>query len=319
MSATKQALESSAADSSPTSNLAKPTPPLTPPATMANVAYGEHERQVLDFWKAPASDNKPTPLVFYMHGGAWMNGDKAEIGKHGLVEKYLAAGISVVSISYRFVRDAQAAQVKPPVEWPMHDAARALQFVRSKAAEWNIDKQRIALSGSSAGACTSLWLAFHDDMADPKSSDPIARESTRVWCAAVDVAQTSLDPQQMTEWTPNSRYGAHAFGFVSPKDFANNEQIYKEFLTRRSEFLSWIKEYSPYEQASAGDPPVYLYYPTPPALGQPQKDPTHTANFGVKLKEKLDQLGVECELVYPGAPNVKHKSIETYLIEKLKK
>ncbi|MEO2047672.1 MAG: hypothetical protein ABGX16_13990 [Pirellulales bacterium] len=56
----------------------------------------------------------------------------------------------------------------------MHDAARALQLVRSKATEWNIDKQRIGASGGSAGACSSLWLAFHPDMANPASSDPVA-------------------------------------------------------------------------------------------------------------------------------------------------
>ncbi len=47
----------------------------------------------------------------------------------------------------------------PPVKGPLHDAARALQFVCSKSAEWNIDKQRIGASGGSAGACSSLWLA----------------------------------------------------------------------------------------------------------------------------------------------------------------
>ena len=40
----------------------------------------------------------------------------------------------------------------------------------------------------------------------------------------------------------------------------------------------------------------------PPALGQDQKDPTHTSNFGVKLEERLRQVGVPCELVYPGRP-----------------
>ena len=55
---------------------------------------------------------------------------------------------------------------------PLEDAARALQFVRSKAAQWNLDKQRIGASGGSAGACSALWLAFHDDMADPNSQDP---------------------------------------------------------------------------------------------------------------------------------------------------
>ncbi|MFN9957315.1 MAG: alpha/beta hydrolase, partial [bacterium] len=103
--------------------------------------------------------------------------------------------------------EATADGVIPPVRGPLHDAARALQFVRSKADEWNIDKTRIAASGSSAGACTSLWLAFHPDLADPNSRDPIARESTRLLCAAVSGAQTTLDPRQMKEWTPNSRYG----------------------------------------------------------------------------------------------------------------
>ena len=141
----------------------------------------------------------------------------------------------------------------------MHDAARALQFVRSKAAEWNIDKARIGASGGSAGACSSLWLAFHSDLADPKSADPIARESTRLWCAAVNVAQTTLDPQQMKEWTPNSRYGSHAFGIFKKVD-GKDQQDFPAFLARRDEILPWISEYSPYALVTAEDPPVYLAY-----------------------------------------------------------
>ena len=80
------------------------------------------------------------------------------------------------------------------MKWPLEDAARAVQFLRSKAGEWNIDKTRIAATGGSAGACSSLWLAFHDDMAKPDSPDPVARESTRLTAAAVNGAQTSLDP-----------------------------------------------------------------------------------------------------------------------------
>lgn len=289
------------------------TRPAIPP-TMANVRYGDHERQVMDFWKAPS--DKPTPLLFYMHGGGWVAGDKRNVPR---LDRYLAAGISVVSINYRYTWQAHLAGVKPPVEWPLRDAARAIQFVRSKAGEWNIDKPRIAASGGSAGACSSLWLAFHADMADPKSSDPIARESTRLLCAAVDSAQTTLDPQQMKEWTPNSRYGGHAFGFADPNNLQERDTHFDEFLQRREEILPWIKLYSPFEHVSADDPPIYMIYPAPPALGQPQRDPTHTSNFGVKLQEKLKATGVECELVYPGAPDVKHATIDVYLIEKLTK
>jgi len=163
--------------------------------TLANVPYGAHERHVLDFWKAEAKT--PTPLVFVIHGGGWQSGEKERVNKFVNVETLLARGISVVAINYRMIKHAEAERVTPPVKAPLHDAARALQFVRSKAAEWNLDKQRIGAAGGSAGACSSLWLAYHDDLADPKSSDPIARESTRLWCAAVTGAQTSLDPQQM--------------------------------------------------------------------------------------------------------------------------
>ena len=131
---------------------------------------------------------------------------------------------------------------------PLHDAARALQFVRSKAAEWNLDKTRIGAAGGSAGACSSLWLAFHDDLADPKSDDPIARESTRLWCAAVTGAQTTLDPQQMKAWTPNSRYGGHAFGFGRP----TKKLQFDEFLAGREKILPWIAEYSPYALVTRG-------------------------------------------------------------------
>ena len=293
----------------------KPAAPAGPQPTLANVAYGTHERQVLDFYKAAL--DKPTPLLFFIHGGGWVAGDKT--GRTGAsVKPFLNAGISVVSINYRYSWQAQLADVKPPVEWPLRDAARALQFVRSKSAEWNIDKQRIGAEGGSAGACSSLWLAFHPDMADPKSSDPVARESTRLWCAAVSGAQTSLDPQQLKEWTPNSRYGGHAFGFMDAKDLKTRDTRFAEFLAARESVLPWIKKYSPIEHVSADDPPVYLIYTSAPALGQEQKDPTHTANYGVKLQEKCKSLGTECELVYPGASDVKHASVEAYLIAKLK-
>ena len=288
------------------------TPQRAP--TLANVAYGTHERQVLDFWKAESP--RPTPLVFHIHGGGWVNGDKARVAN---LERYLAAGISVVSINYRFVTQAILAGVKPPVAWPLHDAARALQFVRSQAAAWNLDPARIGATGGSAGACSSLWLAFHADLADARSSDPIARQSTRLWCAAVNIAQTTLDPQQMKAWTPNSRYGGHAFGFMpDPKETKTRDTQFAQFLAAREQVLPWIKEYSPFEHVSADDPPVYLSYSTPPALGQNQKDPTHTANFGVKLQERLREAGVESELVYPGAPDVKHPQVPDYLIEKLR-
>ncbi|MDC0646787.1 alpha/beta hydrolase fold domain-containing protein [Opitutales bacterium] len=239
-------------------------------------------------------------------GGGWKNGSKERLNRFVDAPALLKAGISVVAINYRLIKSNS--DIDPPVKAPLHDAARALQFVRSKAAEWNIDKTRIAAAGGSAGACSSLWLLYHDDLADPKSNDLIARESTRLYCAAVNNAQTTADPKQMKDWTPNSKYGGHAFGMNS----------FDQFLAERENILPWIQQYSPYLLASSDDPPVYLHYKgPPPAIGKPQKDPTHTANFGLKLQERCEQLGLSCELVYSGAKRVKHKDATAYLIASL--
>jgi hypothetical protein len=142
------------------------------------------------------------------------------------------------------------------------DAARALQFVRSKANEWNIDKQRIGGIGGSAGGCSALWLAMHDEMAEPDSQDPVARESTRLHCAVGIAAQTSLDPKEMLEWMPNYVYGAHAFvGGAPPFDRKSGGQEFAAFAKKRENMSPWIKEYSPAAHASKDDPPIALFYP----------------------------------------------------------
>lgn len=288
--------------------------PIIPEPTEFDVAYGPHPKQVMHFWKADSES--ATPVLFFIHGGGWMGGGRFS-GLTSVLNKYLSEGISVVSVEYRFIPEATADGVVPPVKGPLHDAARALQFVRSKASEWNIDKERIGASGGSAGACSSLWLAFHPDMADPESDDPVARESTRLKCAAVRGAQTTLDPMQMKNWTPNSRYGGHAFGFNgNPKEKLSG---FDQFLSKRETILPWIAEYSPYALVSSDDPPVHLFYNAPPALGKDQKDPTHTSNFGVKLQEHCLENGVACDLVYPGSKGVEFESTEDYLISALKK
>ena len=272
-----------------------------------NVSYGTHRMQRIYFWRAKS--DKPTPLLFYIHGGGWTGGDRSVV--RSMLKPALDAGISVVSVEYRNIRDSMDDGLVPPVKGPMFDCARALQFTRSKAKEWNLDKTKVALAGGSAGACTSLWIAFHDDLADPNSADPIARESTRVTCAAVSGAQTTLDPHQMRAWTPNSKYGAHAFGIAW--DAKQKLSSFDMFYAERERILPWIKQYSPYELVSRDDPPVGLFYSAAPNLGKDEKDPTHTANFGVKLKEHCDALQAPCALIYPGAPNVVHATDSDYI------
>jgi acetyl esterase/lipase len=294
----------------------KKGPPARPTPTVADYVYGkDSERQKFDFWQAKA--DKPTPVVLLIHGGGWRGGDKTGYGTSA-IQPYLDAGISVASINYRFIQQAMEQKVEPPVKACLHDAARALQTIRSKAKEWNLDPKRVGATGGSAGACTSLWLAFHDDLADPKSSDPIARESSRLTCAAVNGAQTSLDPKQLREWIANSIYGGHAFGFAA--EGRSREQEFELLIANREKVLPWIKEYSPIELVTADDPPIYLDYPNqrvPPVIGAKEADPTHSAIYGVKLLEKLQSTGIEGVVSYPGHEDQKYGSITKFLITKL--
>lgn len=274
-----------------------------PEPTFENVRYGDKHRNVLDFWKAPS--DVPTPVVISIHGGGWNGGDKAQLDSFVNASELLEAGVSVVAINYRLIKHSK--DLNPPVLGPMTDAARAVQFVRSMAEEWNLDETRIAATGGSAGACTSLWLAYHDDLADSESEDPVARESTKLMCVAAIRGQTSLDPQQMKAWIPNSKYGAHAFSLKS----------FDEFLAERDRLLPVINEYSPFALLDANDPDTYLFYPVVPAVGKVERDPTHSAVFGVELERRCVELGVSCELMHPGVRRVKHATPTAYLISAL--
>jgi acetyl esterase/lipase len=277
------------------------------------VAYGPHPRQVLDLYRAKSVT--PTPVVFAIHGGGWVNGSKD--GYRGAAKRFNDAGVSLVAINYRFVTEAAEKGVTPPVKWPLEDAARALQFVRSKAKVWNLDKTRIGATGGSAGGCSSLWLAFHDDLADPTSPDPVARESTRLFTAAVDGAQTTLDPRVLRAWMPNATYGGHAFGFTLP---GKRDGAFQAFYENREKVLPLIREYSPLTHVTKDDPPVFLFYGNAKAAavkGESKEDPTHSPLLGAILMEKLTEVGVEGTFVHPGRPHPKYKISADFLLERL--
>jgi len=141
--------------------------------TEANVKYDtRHERNVLDFWKAEA--DKPTPVFVWFHGGGFKAGDKSGVGKQGgMLEEYLRQGISVASCNYPFLPDASYDQI-------MHHCARAIQFIRAKSRQWNIDPRRVGVCGASAGALISGWIGYHPDLRNPRSRDPVERITTRL-------------------------------------------------------------------------------------------------------------------------------------------
>lgn len=258
--------------------------PEQPKPTCSNVSYGPSGRNVLDFWKADGDG--PRPLLVYIHGGGWLTGDKSQKGP--AIQPFLDKGISFAAINYRLTPDH-------PLPAPVHDAARAIQFLRTRARNWNIDTKHIALTGPSAGACTAMWLLLHDDLADPKATDPAQRESTRVCAASVAVGQTSIDPKVIEDWLgPNVLKHPMIPLAVGETDTDN-------VILRYEKYRDLYVEFSPINHVDSGDPPLFMTCSAEMEL--PSRDAGHGIHhpvYGVKLKEKSDQSGHECHLVIPG-------------------
>jgi arylformamidase len=274
--------------------------------TYAYVSYGPHARNVLDFWQS--NGDGPRPLIVFIHGGGWTQGSKSQAPHR--YRPFLEKGISCAAINYRLSSDA-------PLPAPVHDAARAVQFLRFKAKEWNIDKARVALTGGSAGGCTSMWILLHDDLADPNSEDPVERESTRVSAAAVGNAQASLDPKVIEKWLgPNVLRHRMIWTSVGERNLADALANYEK---NKATYV----EFSPYNHLTKDDPPLLMTYTEHHPMTLPSKDANHGIHhpvFGVKVNEKADRLGCEVHLIIAGEDALssdKYADINAFLIETL--
>ena len=107
------------------------------------MSYGREPLQNLDFFRAKA--DRTAPLLVFVHGGGWKQGDKrTAIGKD-LVPHYQAQGYAVASVNYRLVPGAT-------VEQQAADVAASIAYLRSNAVKLGIDPARIVMMGHSAGA-----------------------------------------------------------------------------------------------------------------------------------------------------------------------
>lgn len=253
--------------------------PLLPPdlaPTRADLAYGPHGRNQMDFWAAKGAG--PKPAVLWVGGYRFREVEKRKVPPEFL-RACLGAGMSVASIAYRLPDDA-------PLPAAMFDAARAVQFLRSEAAPLNLDARRIAIAGESAGGSIAVWVALHDDLAAPKSWDGVARQSSRVTCAAVRNAQTSFDPRFYREH--NIRLPDGPADFLALHGVAPDRQDAPDSVRRYEASSALVC-------ASKDDPPLWLYYDRPQRYITGQLGPCNPV-FAEALKTLLEPLGVECTI-----------------------
>ena len=300
-----------AAGKSSAADKAKKTP------TYANVSYGDHERNVFDIWLAESDE--PTPLAIYIHGGGFRAGSKEKL-KADSLSQLLDAGISVASINYRYLTIA-------PLPAAHHDARRALQFMRSKAVEWNIDKNRVAAFGGSAGAQICMWLAYTDEMANSESADPVERESTRLTCVATAGGQTANSAEFWRETIgpllgENRNLESLARPLGNEQD-PENVRILTWGAKTLEEANRIAAQHAALNIVSEDDPPIFMSYGMSPTAKLPS-DPQrvrgwliHHVNLGIALKKRTDELKLEAHLKYPGSES-KYESLVEFFVDKFK-
>ena len=201
---------------------------------IANIAYGEYPRQVLDIWRTPRTPRN-APVIIYFHGGAWTFGDKREQGRP-MLHEFVERGWVVVTSNYR---------LSPGHPWPAHivDAKRVLGFVKKNIANYGGDPQRIVAAGGSAGGHLAALLALgeREEWLSPDQAD-VTDWSVRGCIALYSVLETTGDE---THW----RGLGHGLRIllerrVVQQPFSHNVALYEQM--------------SPYHRITPDSPPFLV-------------------------------------------------------------
>lgn len=272
-----------------------------------NEKYGTHHRNSFDIWLADSQ--KPTPLVIYIHGGGFVGGDKSKYYDSEDMVRFLKAGVSVATINYRFMTEEPFG-----IKASLYDSKRCVQYLRYHAKKYNIDKNRIACSGGSAGAGTSLWLAFSDDMADPESFDPVLRESTRLTCAGAFATQSTYDILQwkeilnvpVAETQEQLRSISIAFGL----QYKNGINLGAQHKQRNE--LDFLK------RMDKNSAPIFVFNRDDAEAPTNQDEMNHHPLHAKRIKEKADEVGLEAIVYAPaiGIVDSSGKDLVDFFLEK---
>ncbi len=121
-----------------------------------NIPYANDtlKKHLLDIY-LPANSTSNTPLVIWVHGGAWMHGDKyADMGyMKNTIRSFIEKGYALASIDYR-----QSTTATFPAQ--IQDCIQAIEFLHNTATKYKLDKNKFALIGFSAGGHLASLLAL---------------------------------------------------------------------------------------------------------------------------------------------------------------
>jgi acetyl esterase/lipase len=232
-------------------------------------SYGSSPRQVLDLYVPVEGQGRP--VVVFIHGGAFANGDKSELWP-GLTRALLRGGYAVASANYRLVPEVRYPE-------PMQDVGQAIRYLAANGASLGVDGKRLVLSGSSAGGGIALWIGLRNELASGVAG-----------IVGIN-AQTTYDPADIARQFGVSRFPAFIARFLGVSQ--------KDLLSADPGLRARFKDASPVNYLDASDPPVVLIYTTLaeplPADARPM-DYVHHVGMGELLASRAKSLNADVRI-----------------------
>jgi len=137
-----------------------------PAIDILDAQYGSNPVQSLNVYLPAGRSSGETPLLIYIHGGAWIDGDKSEFDSFRALAETYFPDYAYISIGYRLYDIPTGNNAFPSQE---EDILEAIEYIVSKTAEWNVSNE-IVLSGASAGGHLALLHAYkHNTVGNIKS------------------------------------------------------------------------------------------------------------------------------------------------------
>ncbi|MEJ2701378.1 MAG: alpha/beta hydrolase [Sedimentisphaerales bacterium] len=227
-------------------------------------AGGQRKLQ-LDLY-LPKGRTKPTPAIIFIHGGAWKSGKRSDMKFYCV--KFAEKGYVTATVTYRLMDEA-------PFPAAVRDVKCAVRWLRANAVKYQVDPNRIAVSGNSAGGHLSLMIGYSDD----PSLEGNGGNSTV--SSRVSVVVDFYGPTDLTT------------------DFARNQGLVQDFMGGKTfdEAPDMYKLASPLFHLTKDDPPTLIFHGT--------IDSTVPIAQADKLAEKLKELGIDYVYErYDGWPHV---------------
>ena len=127
----------------------------------------------LDLYQPAGDTSTERPAIVWLHGGGFMSGTSANPNIVTLATAFARRGWVCVSINYRLRSAAEvAADELGTITDAVHDARAAVRWLRANETLYGIDTTRIAIGGASAGAITSLGVAYAQSLGEGTSGSP---------------------------------------------------------------------------------------------------------------------------------------------------